>query len=272
MVKRILTTIVSIALLMPVLLLSHTALLPFALATLTLFALFEIFRCMKVTKNLPLTIPLYAAGGLLPFVVRYLPKTSKISLGETALLLAILLLLYLLALPVLTKNKTTCTDAGPAFLFALYITLGFSGVVYLRDLDNPHIYLLILVGAWSTDIFAYLFGISLGRHKLIPEISPKKTIEGSIGGGLAGAAAFVLTSYLIGITYIGWGYIIAGGILVSLFAQTGDLAMSAVKRRYDIKDCGGVFPGHGGVLDRFDSVLSVSSVMTILFALINILR
>ena len=264
--------IVSIALLTPVLLLSHTALFPFALAILTLFALFEVFRCIKVAKNLLLTIPLYAMGTLLPFVVRYLPASSKISLCETAVLLTILLMLYILALLVFTKHKTSCQDAGVAFFFALYIIFGFSGIVYLRDLDNPHIYLLILVGAWTTDVFAYLTGISFGRHKLIPEISPKKTIEGSVGGSLAGTAAIALTSYLIGISDIGWGKIIAGGILVAIIAQIGDLAMSAIKRQYGIKDFGGVFPGHGGVLDRFDSVLSVSSVMTILFALINILR
>lgn len=272
MLQRSLTTVVSIILLIPVLLFSHTAFFPSAMAVLTLLALFEMFRCIKVEKNLLLTIPLYAAGALLPFVVRYLPDTSKISLGETAVLIVIFLVLYILALLVFTKRKTTCADAGCAFLFASYIMFGFSGIVYLRDLENPHIYLLIFIGAWSTDVFAYLFGVSLGRHKLIPDISPKKTIEGSIGGSMAGAGAFVLTSYLIDITYIGWGYIIAGGILVTLVAQLGDLAMSAIKRQYGIKDYGWIFPGHGGVLDRFDSVLAVSSVMNILFALINILR
>ena len=103
----------------------------------------------------------------------------------------------------------------------------------------------------------------------MPNISPKKTIEGSIGGIVFCAGAFVLWAYIIDITYIGIPFIILAGIIASCVSQIGDLSMSAIKRNHGIKDFGRLFPGHGGVLDRFDSVLAVSTVLTIIFAIFN---
>ena len=140
----------------------------------------------------------------------------------------------------------------------------------MRDFENKYIYLLVFIGAWITDTFAYFVGRVAGRHKLIPDISPKKTVEGSIGGIVFCVAAFVGFAFIIGIEYIGVGWLILSGVIVSVVSQIGDLSMSAIKREHGIKDYGRVFPGHGGVLDRFDSVLAVSSVMTVIFAILNI--
>lgn len=259
--------IASVAVLIPILIFSGTAVLPAAVAFFAVVALYEIFRCIGVAKNLWLTSPLYIAGAAFPFAVRYMNGEAEYI--TAAFMVIILLMLWILTIIVFSNNRISYSDAGAALFSALYITFAFSGIVYLRDLDNGKIYLLVFVGAWVTDIFAYLTGITLGRHKLIPVISPKKTVEGSIGGAVFATAAFTATSYFIGIQSIGWVTIILSGVIVSFIAQVGDLSMSAIKRQHGIKDYGKIFPGHGGVLDRFDSVLAVSSVMTLLFAFLN---
>jgi phosphatidate cytidylyltransferase len=117
-----------------------------------------------------------------------------------------------------------------------------------------------------TDIFAYFTGYFFGKHKLIPEISPKKTIEGSIGGILFCILAFLLFGLIVSAqtttvpNYIGLG---ALGLLVSVFAQIGDLFASLLKREHNIKDFGNIFPGHGGIMDRFDSVIAVCPLLLI---------
>ncbi len=256
------------AVLIPILIFSSTLIFPIAIALFTLVALYEIFRCIGVVKKLLLTMPFYLCGAAAPFGVRYI--TGAAHFTTAVMLTIILLMLWIMSIIVLSNNKISYSDAGAVFLSALYIIFAFSGIVWLRDLYNEYIYILIFIGAWVTDIFAYLTGVTIGRHKLIPAISPKKTIEGSIGGLLFATAAFAATSYFIGIWSVGWVIIIAGGLLVSIIAQIGDLCMSAIKRQHGIKDFGTLFPGHGGVLDRFDSILAVSSVMTLLFAAINI--
>ena len=127
------------------------------------------------------------------------------------------------------------------------------------------------------DTFAYFTGRFLGKHKLIPEISPKKTIEGSIGGIVFTIGAFILYRVLlfkifpdlkINLPYL---LVIILAIAASIVSQIGDLIASAIKRQYNIKDYGKLFPGHGGVLDRFDSVMLVAPVIYVIFIISAVL-
>ena len=133
--------------------------------------------------------------------------------------------------------------------------------------------MLIFVGAWGTDIFAYFVGRFFGRHKLIPEISPKKTVEGSIGGIVFCALlymlyGFVLAKFNSGFSNTYWLLAIVG-VIISVVAQIGDLTMSQIKRQFGIKDYGKIMPGHGGILDRCDSVLTVAFVLIVACAVIR---
>lgn len=269
MLKRTITAILSVMVLIPVLLFSGTVVFPVAVALFMVIAMFEMFRCLELHNNLMLTIPFYLVGAASPFAVRYL--SDNINVGGAVLLALAVLMLYVMAVVVISRNKTTFSQATSVFMSAFYIAFSFCGIVYMRDMDNEYIYILIFIGAWITDIFAYLVGCAIGKHKLIPDISPKKTIEGSIGGIVFCAGAFVLWAYIIDIMYMGIPVIIIAGVVASCVAQIGDLSMSAIKRQHGIKDYGKLFPGHGGVLDRFDSVLAVSSVITVLFAIFNAL-
>ena len=126
---------------------------------------------------------------------------------------------------------------------------------------------------WVTDTFAYLFGRLLGKHKLIPEVSPKKTVEGSVAGIVFCMIYVILFGFVCskiwGVT-CNYAILAALGVLLSIVGQIGDLAMSVIKREYNIKDYGKIMPGHGGALDRFDSVLAVSIVVAVVEIFVDV--
>ena len=176
---------------------------------------------------------------------------------------------FIFALPVFTNNSLCFDDVAKTALMTIYITVGFSCIVLLRDIEagGKYLYILAFIGAWITDIFAYFTGMLLGRHKLSPVISPKKTIEGSIGGIVFCTLSFVGYGALLNNVVSAELNLIMLGILgffASLVSQLGDLIMSAIKRKHDVKDYGTLFPGHGGVLDRFDSIIAVALVLYLL--------
>ncbi len=139
-----------------------------------------------------------------------------------------------------------------------------TAVVILMTLEQGWLWLIVaLVTPWLSDVLAYFTGYFFGRHKIVPQISPKKTVEGSLGGLVGGMAALALTLPLIArspyaIFYQSpahWLAIVSGGIVLSTASQLGDWLASGIKRWCDVKDFGAYLPGHGGTLDRFDSVL-----------------
>ena len=146
---------------------------------------------------------------------------------------------------------------------------GFLAIIGLRYVEmGEYLFYLIFIGAWCADSFAYFVGVAIGKHKLIVEISPKKTIEGSIGGIVCTTLAFLLYGYIISL-FDGAptpNYIVLPilGFVLSVVAQFGDLICSLIKREHGIKDYGYIFPGHGGVLDRFDSVVAVAPVLYVI--------
>lgn len=169
-----------------------------------------------------------------------------------------LALFVLLAVTVLTKNKVTIDHVGYLFAGILYLGFGFRYMIETRLLEPDGLVWTLLVFAciWLTDAGAYFTGYFAGKHLLWPEISPKKTIEGAIGGILLSILAAVVCS-LIRPDVIGLGQAVGLGLAISLVGQLGDLMQSAYKRIKGVKDTGTLLPGHGGVLDRVDSWLIV---------------
>lgn len=188
----------------------------------------------------------------------------------TFALLGIMIIASLIYAFFIRKGLTTLIDISFTFFVVLYIDvlLSFFLLTYYISKDGAQIgkYLVwyIIFGACLTDIFAYFVGCKLGKHKLCPEISPKKTVEGSIGGIFGCIISLLVYTFALnkicdfGINYIS---IAAVSVFVSIFAQLGDLVASSIKRNAKIKDFGNLLPGHGGVLDRIDSILFVAPIV-----------
>ena len=159
----------------------------------------------------------------------------------------------------------------PAMIMSslFYINAAQDSVTGLPTQYNTVGLCLAFVVSSFTDMFAYFFGVLFGKTKLIPSISPKKTVEGSIGGILFCGLAFVFYGFILKnwvhvSTEFNYFLLFLYGVVISVVSQIGDLVMSAVKRHFGIKDYGRIFPGHGGMLDRFDSILAVATMLFIL--------
>ncbi|MCO4850794.1 phosphatidate cytidylyltransferase [Bacillus vallismortis] len=230
-------------------------------------ALFELLRMKKLRMvSLPGLIGLFLLWMfLLPSQYSFL-EADGISKMEITLFAVLLLLTY----TVLVKNTFTFDEVGFITLAAIYIGMCFHYFIEIRNLDQYGLIYIFYacVVIWSTDSGAYFVGKTLGKRKLWPEISPNKTVEGFAGGiviSLVLATIFQLVVHLP-ISYI---YLLLITLFLSIFGQLGDLVESALKRHYDVKDSGRILPGHGGILDRFDSFLFVMPFLYFLLALFS---
>ena len=271
MKKRILTAVIGIAILLPILFLSGTWFFPIAVAVCCCIALHEMLRCLGLSRVWALSLPTYALGAVVPFLIRYGDRHTSLALCA---MLSVCAVLYLMGVSVFTHGKITFAQLAEALLACMYIIMGFNAIVYLRDMvGGEYVYLLVFIGAWVTDTFAYFSGVLFGKHKLIPQVSPKKTVEGSIGGTVFCILGFALFGVILNSFFSFHADYLAlciSGLLVAVVSQIGDLCMSVIKRERGIKDYGNVFPGHGGMMDRFDSILAVASVLAIICSLTNL--
>ena len=271
MLKRVITALVAVIILLPVLWLSNTYVFPAAIAIVTIISLYEMFSCLGFKRKFSVTFPAYIIGIALPFVGKLSGDVGTILPFICAAML--MYILYLMMIAVFNHDKYSLNELAMCYMTAIYIISGFSSIQFIRDMSTENnIYLLVFIGAWVTDIFAYFTGMLFGKHKLCEAISPKKTVEGSIGGILFCALAFALfVVFALDTEVTLWkcAVLAVAGIIISIVSQIGDLSMSLIKRHYGIKDFGKIFPGHGGMLDRFDSIIAVALT---LFILISALR
>lgn len=257
--QRIFTAFIMLVIFIPVIVLSGTVLFVIAGAVCSAVAVYEMLSCTGQKKNLFLSIPalVYAASG--PLLARTRFSTSY----GLFLTITVIFLFYLMFVHIFLTKKINTKDISVVFMTSVYITVAFTSIIKLRDIPDggEYFYLFIIIGACITDIFAYFGGKFFGRHKLCPDVSPKKTIEGAVSGIIFCSIFFVLYSFLLSkITSLSPNYpvIFVMGAVISVISQFGDLAASAIKRDYGVKDYGSLFPGHGGILDRFDSIIAVS--------------
>ncbi|MEG6521683.1 phosphatidate cytidylyltransferase [Desulfotomaculum sp. 1211_IL3151] len=186
-------------------------------------------------------------AGLIIFTSAYLYKDEYIGLTYVFLVIFNLLMMALL------YPRTSPLDVFGNLTAVLY--LGNFIFFYLtRELENGFLWvLLLLMTTWASDTFAYFVGRALGRHKLAPLLSPKKTVEGALGGIIGSVIiACIFVNYIPSVSVIS---MITLGIFIGITALLGDLVESALKRQAGVKDSGQIIPGHGGFLDRFDSLL-----------------
>ena len=228
------------------------------LTILSLIGIFELYRVFHIEKTLAgmagfIAVLVYYANLLWDFI----PDMMIFVLGTLVVFRAV----YVFSFP---KYKAEQIFAG--FLGVFYVAVMLSYVYQTRELNaGTYIVWLIFLCSWGCDTCAYCVGVLIGKHKMAPKLSPKKSVEGAVGGVLGAALLTVIYGYVfqnqmnLSTEYI---FVLAGISAVgALISMVGDLAASAIKRNYDIKDYGKLIPGHGGILDRFDSVIFTAPII-----------
>lgn len=271
---RILTAIGIAIFGIPLLVFSEYVIYPIALGLLCAIAAFELMRVFDVHKNWFVSIPTYVMTATLPCIYfvtvpKNAPREEVYGYIVTLFLVLAIYLLYLAAVAVFSGGKLRFSKLALTFASITYITFAFNALNLLRYMPyGSYIYLMVFIGAWVCDSFAYFTGRLFGRHKLAPTLSPKKTIEGSIGGMLFTVGAFALYGFIIECvdknTDANYLALCLIGLALSVVSQIGDLFASLIKREFGVKDYSRMLPGHGGVMDRFDSILAVSIVLLVL--------
>lgn len=255
MKQRIITAIIAALLFVPFVVYGGTPLT----IVIYIIAAVGLFEMLKM-RNLSLfSVPgILALVGLFAMLMpegwesAIIDATSYSKL-EWLVLITALLLIYV----VLKKNKFTFDDVGFLLISVFYVGVGFYYFMATRDASDGLLYIVFaLVVVWSTDSGAYFVGRKLGKNKLWPEISPKKTVEGFVGGIIIAIIAVFIFEMITHLE-VQWWKLIVVTIIASIVGQMGDLVESAIKRHYGVKDSGKILPGHGGILDRFDSLLFV---------------
>ncbi len=266
MKTRIITALVSLALLAVVLCFHSTIVLNIAVAALTVIMIFELFRANKLLKS-ALFVGSLSLAVFFPFVVRFL----SISDGLYIYFAVIFAYIVLYALGVFIGfEKNDIGVYSTVALYSLLISIAMSSLCVIEASSEKYgllILILTFCGAWLDDTGAYFAGTFLGKHKLCPKISPKKTVEGFIGGILTDVILFVIFGLVVDLVMVEArvNYVLMAllGAGCALLGVTGDLFASVVKRHCGVKDYGNLFPGHGGALDRFDSVVFVAPFMAL---------
>lgn len=266
---RVLTALGLAAVGIPVLIFSKYIVFPITIALFALIAVYEMMGLTGFRRKIGVCIPAYLSAAAVPIAAFFLAEKYMTELVLSVFILLFGMLLYLFGYSVIKKGRVKFSDISAHYMTTLYITVSFGALSLIRYIPNGvYYFILVFVASWVCDIFAYFVGRAIGRHKLIPEVSPKKTVEGAIGGVVFTTLAFVLYGYIVTL-FEGApapNYIILAilGFLLSIVAQFGDLIASLIKREHGIKDYGRIFPGHGGVMDRFDSILAVAPVLLVI--------
>ncbi|GKQ42607.1 phosphatidate cytidylyltransferase [Companilactobacillus sp. RD055328] len=266
MKQRIITAVVALAIFIPILIMGGIW-IDVAATALACIGISEVYIMRKriiVSPDFFLTlIGVIAIAVPKSFYNGWLPESiTQINIFYS---ITILLLLW----TVISKNKFSFEDAGVSAISMIYIGTGFHYLAAIRNTGSTYVengfYLLMfaLLIVWITDSGAYFMGKAFGKHKLNPYISPNKTWEGSIGGTVIAVVVASIYAYFLLPEYNIY-FIVIVAIICSIAGQLGDLLESAYKRFYKVKDSGKILPGHGGILDRFDSMLIVLPLIHLL--------
>lgn len=230
----------------------------FSLMAISIIGLYELYRVFHIEHSF---IGMVGYAGTVVYYVNlgfpFIPDFEMFVLGFLILLMAA----YVLSFP---KYRAEQVFAG--FIGVFYVAVMLSCVYQTRELTaGNYIVWLIFLCSWGCDTCAYCVGVLIGKHKMAPKLSPKKSVEGAAGGIIGTVLLTILYGFVfqkqmaLSVEYI---FILAGITAVGgVISMIGDLTASAIKRNYDVKDYGKLIPGHGGILDRFDSVIFTAPII-----------
>lgn len=233
------------------------------LAAISVLGVWEIFTALQLTRQIALIVPSTLLAGVLPFL------PDPLSRGVAFFIYSILLFGAMIRY----HDTLTFREVAVIYSMAILIPTALQTLIPLRNLGHPHgmFYVIVTIfAAWATDAGAYVFGSRFGKHKLCPNISPKKTVEGAVGGIVINVLIMLLFGFIFQHLYwnstVHVNYVVLGviGAVGAVLSMLGDLSFSIIKRSCHIKDFSELIPGHGGILDRFDSVIFVAPFVYLL--------
>lgn len=259
MLTRIITSVVAIAVFIAVII-CDPIILEFALGIVALAMLYE---CNQViTKSKILRLLSYISGALI--------LIGMMTITTHAAALVVLAIGLFMVMTIILHGSVDFKEVFGVGFMTLYVSVFMPYIVNLRLEYGIPAMLIVFLSAWGSDTGAFFAGSFLGKHKLIPRVSPKKTVEGSIGGIVSAMLCCQILLYVTTLTgneiaglsgFSGYVKIGAVGIAASVVSQLGDLVASSIKRDSGVKDYGKIFPGHGGFMDRFDSVILIAPMV-----------
>ena len=265
--KRILTTVIGLPIVGAILILGNKYVIDFILMAVSIICMYEYFTVISKVAH-----PIKWVGYISTFIVALIAFLSVQTIMQIIFFAIPSLILIMFLKVIITDMGTTFKDVAYTFLGICYVTIFIMFLSLIRGLDNGKFLIgLVMLVAWSTDIFAYLIGKHFGKHHF-SKVSPKKTIEGCISGIIG--AVIVGIGYTLIVNQIHNtginNYLIIGAIsfVLSIISQVGDFVASSIKRFADIKDYGKLIPGHGGMLDRIDSLIFIAPFAYLLFTFI----
>ena len=263
--KRVLTSVIGLPLVIAVLILGNKYVVDVLFMLVAIICMREYFYVTEKVSH-----PMKIVGYLSTIIIALVSIFSEKTIMEILLFGIPIIMLILFTKVIITNMKTTFKDVAYTLVGIFYITFFIMFLSFIRGLDNGLIILgYTLIIAWSTDIFAYLTGRKIGKHKF-SKVSPKKTIEGCVGGIIGAVVVGLIYTYIISVYYdLGISNIYLWAIpvsaILSIISQIGDFTASSIKRFADVKDYGNLLPGHGGMLDRIDSVIFIAPFVYMIF-------
>lgn len=247
-----------------------------ALFALSLIGLYEFYHVVESSKQHQ-PFHYFGMGASFCLYLCLLIFRDQLWDGHLMMLLLTIMMIVLMGLCIGFYPKRSVTDAALTIFGVFYVAVLFSYVYLLRTVPGGQFYVwYIFAASWGCDTCAYFCGYFLGKHKMAPVLSPKKTIEGAIGGIIGAILLCVLYGMIIaGPIGLDRGVMLKVSLLIgligSIVAQVGDIFASSIKRKMKIKDYGHLIPGHGGILDRFDSLLLVAPVIVMILEVFKVI-
>lgn len=256
MKKRTISAVVMMAIVIPILLLGG---IYFQIGVMLLlgYGLYELFKVKNKDKKVPLLMQIISYIFLFLFFFVYHKEDALNFVLDFRFIIGLLLLSFIPVVLYHDEKKYGILDAAFLFFGVLLLGISFLSFVLIRNISFSHFFYILLITI-ITDTFAYFTGMLVGKNKLCEVLSPKKTIEGSIGGTLMGTV--IATSFYLTVInpFTPFWLVILFTFILSIVSQIGDLFFSSIKRYFNVKDYSNLIPGHGGILDRLDSLIFVA--------------
>jgi phosphatidate cytidylyltransferase len=240
------------------------------MSVLAVMASFELLRVFGIHKDWHISAPSYLLAAALPFAAYFVTDETRVKFILIEAAIIFIYLVYLLGAAVFSHKKIKFVLVAAVFMALVYVIVSFTSLSLLMYVNKGLFYFgVIIISSWGCDAGAYFIGCKFGKHKLIPDVSPNKSVVGAIGGVLVSIVLNVLYGFVVSslggakVEYLSLALL---GLVLSIVAMVGDLIASLIKREYGIKDYSNLLPGHGGIVDRFDSVFPIATFLLMMSA------